>query len=94
MPWQARCNQFEQVVDSELEIQPMDLQFEKVLNENLNLPKGIIYCYYVDIDKQCENDDFQLNNKRGISNDVLDLLIDIGFESVNHISIHTSSNNL
>jgi hypothetical protein len=58
-------------VDIEFEIQPVDFQFEKLLNENLNLQKGIIYHYYMDIDEQCENDDFQLNNKRGISNDVL-----------------------
>jgi hypothetical protein len=44
----------------------------------------------MDIDKQCENDDFQLNNKRGVSNDVLDWSIDIGFESVNRRSIHTN----
>ncbi len=48
----------------------------------------------MDIDEQCENDDFQLNNKRGISNVVLDSSIDIGFESVNCKSIHTSSSNL
>ncbi len=81
-------------MDSELEIQNVDLQFEKVLNENLNLPKGIIYHYYMKIDEQCENDDFQLNNKSGISNDVLDSSIDIGFKSVNRRNIHTSSSNL
>jgi hypothetical protein len=81
-------------MDSELEIQPLDLQFEKGLNEKFNLPKGIIYHYYVDIDEQCENDDFQLNNKSEISNDVLDSSIDIGFEGVNHRSIHTSLSNL
>jgi hypothetical protein len=32
-------------------IQHMDLQVGKVINENLNLLKGIVYHYYTDIDE-------------------------------------------
>jgi hypothetical protein len=34
-----------------LKIQPMDLQVGKVINDNLNLLKGIVYHYYMDIDE-------------------------------------------
>ncbi len=49
---------FEQFMDSEPEIQHVDLQVEEVLNDNLNSLEGIIYHYCMDINKQYEDDDF------------------------------------
>jgi hypothetical protein len=88
-------------MDIELEIQPIDLQVEELLNENLNhLP--LLH----DIDGLCEDDDFQLNSGRGNMNDALNLSTDVGFKSanlgstnigfrnVNLGTIHTYSSNL
>jgi hypothetical protein len=47
-----------QFVDSEPKIQHVDLQVEEVLNNSLNSLEGIIYHYYMDINKQYEDDDF------------------------------------
>jgi hypothetical protein len=50
---------FETFVDNELETQTMDLQVEKVLNENINTLKGNI-----DIDDQCETIDIEMDNDK------------------------------
>jgi hypothetical protein len=60
----SKMQPFKLFVNSEPKTQLVDLQVEEVLNENLNLPKGNIHQYYMDINKQCEDDDFQLNNMR------------------------------
>jgi hypothetical protein len=60
----SKMQPFKLFVDGEPKTQLVDLQVEDVLNENLNSPKGNIHQYYMDIDRQCEDDDFQLNNMR------------------------------
>jgi len=47
-----------QFMDSEPKIQQVDLQVEEVLNDSLNSLEGIIYHYYMDINKQYKDDDF------------------------------------
>jgi hypothetical protein len=59
----SKMQPFKLFVDSEPKSQLVDLQVEEVLTE-LNLPKGNIHQYYMDINRQCEDDDFQLNNTR------------------------------
>jgi len=101
----SKIQPFQQFMDIELEIHLVDLQVEELLNENLNLLEKIIYHYYVDIDRLCEDHDFQLNG-RGSLNDTLYLSMDIGskstnfgstnvgFKNVNLGTIHTYSSNL
>jgi hypothetical protein len=47
----SKMQPFKQFVDNEPKTQLVDLQVEKVLNENLNSPKGNIHQYYLDIDR-------------------------------------------
>jgi hypothetical protein len=54
----SKMQSFKLFVDSEPKTQLVDSQVEEVLNENLNSPKGNIHQYYMDIDRQCEDDDF------------------------------------
>ncbi len=46
----------------------------------------------MDIDRQCEDDDFQLNNIRWILSDVLDPSTNVGSKNMNLETIHTGSN--
>ncbi len=62
------------------------------MNENLKLKKNI-YHYYMDIDRQHKDDDFQLNTKRGSSIDAFDPLTHVGSRNMNPRTIHIGSNN-
>ncbi len=60
----------------------MELQDEKVLNEDTNTPKGNICLYYIDIDIQFETYDTKMDDSKIWLNGVLNQLIDLGFENV------------
>jgi len=42
----------------------MDLQVEKVINENTNMPKGNVCHYYIEISGQCETNDTKMDDDR------------------------------
>lgn len=46
----------------------------------------------MDIDRQCEDDDFQLNNMKWSSIDVLDPSTNVGSKNMNLETIHIGSN--
>jgi hypothetical protein len=68
----------ETFVDNELETQTMDLQVEKVLNENINTLEG-----NVDIDDQCETINIEMDNDKVQSNGVPNWSTNLGFGNVN-----------
>jgi len=55
----SKMQPFETFLDNELETQTLDLQVEKVLNENINTLKG-----NVDIDVQCETIDIEMDDDK------------------------------
>jgi hypothetical protein len=81
-------------VDSEPQTQTMDLQVEKVINENTNTLKGDVCHYYVDIDSQCETDDTEMDNNRVQLNWVFDWLTNLGSKNVHIESITVGSDNM
>jgi hypothetical protein len=75
-------------VDNEPKTQTMDLQIEEVINENINMLKGDVNCYYVDINGQCKIDDTEMDDDKVRSNWVLDWSINLGSKNV-HIESNT-----
>jgi hypothetical protein len=69
---------FETFVDIELETQTVDLQVEKIINENINTLKG-----NVNIDDQCETIDIKTNNDKVQSNGVPNWSTNLGSGNVN-----------
>ncbi len=49
-------------MNSELETQIMDLQVEEVINENINMPEGNVYHYYIEISGQCKINDIEMDD--------------------------------
>jgi hypothetical protein len=94
MQWQARCNHLRRFVDSEPKTQTMDLQVEKVINENTNTLEGDVCHYYVDIDNQCEINHTEMDIDRVWLNWVFDWLIDLGSKNVHIKSITVGSSNM
>jgi hypothetical protein len=42
----------------------MDLQVEKVINENTNMPEGNVCHYHIEISGQCETNDTKMDDSR------------------------------
>jgi hypothetical protein len=74
---------YEMFVDSELETQTLDLQVEKVINENTNTLEGDVCHYYININDQCKIDDIEMDVDKVWSNWVFDRLTNLGSENVN-----------
>jgi hypothetical protein len=83
----SKMQPYEVFVESELETHTLDLQVEKVINENTNTLEGDVCHDYIDIDDQCKIDDIEMDDNKVWSNWVLNQLIDLGSENVNIESI-------
>ncbi len=79
----------ETFVDTEFETQTMDLQVEKVLNDNTNMLEG-----NVKIDDQCETIDLQMDDDKVQSNGVPNWSTNLGYGNANIKLIIVGSMNM
>ncbi len=79
----------ETFVDNEVDTQTMDLQVEKVINDNPNTVEG-----NVDIDDQCETIDLKVDDDKVQSNGVFNWSTNLGSRNANIKLITIGSMNM